>query len=47
MKKAELARSTPFSDFFRNASSHQKQRVYEAVLRRSTERQLSILAKTS
>lgn len=45
MKKAQTVRSTPFSDFFRNASSDKKQRVYEAVLKRSTERQLQVLAK--
>lgn len=44
MKKAQAARSTPFSDFFRNAPAEQKQRVYQAVLQRSTDRQLEVLA---
>ena len=42
--------STPFSDFFRNASSGEKKRVYEHVLKRATERQQNIItqkAKTS
>ncbi|WP_178113591.1 hypothetical protein [Pseudomonas sp. ANT_H12B] len=43
MKKVQAARSTPFSDFFRCASSDKKKRVYEAVLQRATERQLKIL----
>jgi hypothetical protein len=43
MKKNQSARSTPFSEFFRSASSDKKQRVYEAVLQRSTERQLKVL----
>jgi len=44
MKKAQSTRSTPFSDFFRNAPADQKQRVYQSVLKRSTERQLEVLA---
>ena len=43
MKKAQTTPSTPFSDFFRSASSDKKQRVYEVVLKRATERQLKIL----
>jgi hypothetical protein len=43
MKKLPSVRSTPFSDFFRSASSDKKQRVYTAVLARATERQLKIL----
>ena len=41
MKKAQV--STPFSDFFRNAPSAQKNRVYESVLKKSTERQQRVL----
>jgi hypothetical protein len=37
--------STPFSDFFRNASSGEKKRVYEQVLKRATERQQSVIKK--
>lgn len=43
MKKVQSARSTPLSEFFRNASSDKKQRVYETVLQRATERQMKIL----
>lgn len=31
--------STPFSEFIRNASSREKKRVYEDVLKKASERQ--------
>jgi len=37
--------STPFSEFIRNASSAEKKRVYERVLKKATERQNRLLAK--
>jgi hypothetical protein len=37
--------STPFSDFFRNASSREKKRIYAGVLKRATERQENIIQK--
>ena len=36
-------KSTPFSDFFRNASSREKNKVYNRVLKRATARQQAIL----
>lgn len=38
-------RSTPFSEFIRNASSAEKKRVYTEVLRKATERQNRVLAE--
>jgi hypothetical protein len=35
--------STPFSDFFRKASSSEKKRVYNEVLKGATERQQNIV----
>lgn len=35
--------STPFSDFIRNASSREKKRVYEDVMKKATERQQRVL----
>jgi len=43
-KRKPLA-STPFSDFIRNASSREKKRVYEDVMKKATERQQRILAE--
>lgn len=37
--------STPFSDFFRNASSREKNRVYSRVLKGATLRQQEQLAR--
>jgi len=37
--------STPFSDFIRNASSRDKKRVYERVLKKATERQKAVLER--
>ncbi|MDO3384766.1 hypothetical protein QWI17_02820 [Gilvimarinus sp. SDUM040013] len=36
-------KSTSFSDFFRNASSREKKKVYSRVLKRATARQQAIL----
>lgn len=38
-------RSTPFSEFIRNALSAEKKRVYKQVLEKATERQNQILAQ--
>jgi BarA-like signal transduction histidine kinase len=42
-KVAEVLMSTPFSAFFRNASSREKKRVYLRVLVRASKRQEAIL----
>ncbi len=49
MKKgqAQASRSTPFAEFFRTASAEKKQAVFQVVLKRSTERQLQVMAKAS
>ena len=41
--KSKTVKSTPFSDFIRNASSGEKKRVYSDVLKKATDRQLSII----
>ena len=41
--KSKTVKSTPFADFIRNASSAEKKRVYSDVLRKATDRQLSII----
>lgn len=38
-------RSTPFSEFIRNASSAEKKRVYTEVMRKATERQNRLLTE--
>lgn len=38
-------KSTPFSDFFRNASSREKNKVYGDVLKRATERQQAVIKR--
>ena len=43
--KPKKVASTPFSDFIRNASSAEKERVYKVVLQKATERQQRVLAK--
>ena len=43
LPKSKIAKSTPFSDFIRNASSKEKKRVYTRVLKKATERQLEII----
>lgn len=45
-KRKPLA-STPFSDFIRNASSGEKKRVYEDVMKKATERQRRVLAEAN
>jgi len=42
-RKSKSADSTPFSEFIRNASSAEKKRVYERVLKKATERQNRLL----
>lgn len=39
------ARSTPFSEFIRHASSAEKKRVYTNVIRKATERQNRVLTE--
>lgn len=46
-KKTKPLASTPFSDFIRNASSRDKKRVYADVLKKATEKQNSLIAKTT
>ncbi|MGH8397971.1 MAG: hypothetical protein ACRETA_06970 [Gammaproteobacteria bacterium] len=43
LPKSKPADSTPFSEFIRNASSAEKKRVYERVLKKATERQNRLL----
>lgn len=45
--KAKTVSSTPFADFIRNASSGEKKRVYERVLKKATERQNRVLAEAA
>ncbi len=37
--------STPFSDFFRNTQSRDKNKVYKEVLERATERQREVIER--
>lgn len=41
--KPKKVASTPFSDFIRNASSAEREKVYKEVLVRATERQQRVL----
>ena len=41
--KRKPAASSHFSDFIRNAPAREKKKVYEQVLKRSTERQRRVL----
>jgi len=43
--KPRPARSVPFSEFIRTASSRDKKRVYGDVLKKATERQNQLMAK--
>ena len=45
--KPKPTRSSPFSEFIRNASSAEKKRVYGDVLKKATERQNAVLAKAA
>ena len=45
--KPKLLASTPFSDFIRNASPAEKQRVYAAVMQKVAEHQNRILARAA
>jgi hypothetical protein len=47
LSKSKAADSTPFSDFIRNASSAEKKRVYERVLKKATERQNRLVPKVA
>ena len=38
--------STPFSDFFRKAPSREKNKVYDGVLKRATERQQRVIERS-
>lgn len=42
-EKIAPVKSTPFSEFIRNADSAKKKRVYDRVLRKSTERQQLVI----
>jgi hypothetical protein len=39
------AKSTPFSEFIRNAPASEKKRVYTVVLEKATERQVAVIQK--
>jgi len=43
--KSKTVKSTPFSDFIRNASSAKKKRVYSDVMKKATDRQLGIIKR--
>lgn len=45
--KSKPEASTPFSKFIRDASSKEKKRVYERVLKKATERQNRLLKAVS
>ncbi len=45
--KSKRAASTPFSDFIREASSAEKKRVYESVLKKASKRQNQLLRTVS
>jgi hypothetical protein len=45
--KTKTVSSTPFADFIRYASSGEKKRVYERVLKKATERQNRVLAEAA
>ncbi|MDX1366501.1 hypothetical protein [Pseudomonas sp.] len=45
--KVKTVPSTPFADFIRNASSGEKKRVYERVLKKATERQNRVLVEAA
>jgi len=47
INKAKTVPSTPFADFIRNASSDEKKRVYERVLKKATERQNRVLVEAA
>ncbi|WP_166596827.1 hypothetical protein [Pseudomonas sp. SLFW] len=44
-EKLKTVKSTPFSDFVRNASSEEKERVYQEVMKKAWERQERIIEK--
>jgi hypothetical protein len=43
--KPKIVKSTMFSDFIRNASSGKKKRVYTDVMKKATERQMSVIRR--
>lgn len=45
MFKSKEKKSSPFSEFIRNASSGDKKRVYADVLKKASERQLDVIQK--
>lgn len=45
--KPKKVASTPFSDFIRNASLAEKEKVYKVVLQKATERQQHVLARAA
>jgi hypothetical protein len=42
-KKLKTVKSTPFSDFVRNATFEEKERVYQDVMKKAWERQERII----
>lgn len=45
--KPKKVASTPISDFIRNASSAEKNKVYKRVLKKATERQNHVIEKAA
>ncbi len=45
--KRPIAESPPFSDFIRNASSAEKKRVYDPVLKAASERQNQLMEQAA
>ena len=45
--KTKTTVSTPFAQFIRNASSAEKKRVYERVLKQATEQQNRLILKAN
>lgn len=43
--KPKPEKSSPFSEFIRNASSEEKKRVYSDVLKRASERQREVIKR--
>lgn len=43
--KLKTVETTAFAEFIRNASSRDKKRVYSAVLKKATERQISVIRR--
>lgn len=47
LKNKKLVATTPFSEFFREASSREKKKTYRAVLKSATESQVKVIHQAS